>query len=236
MDQCPDAIGVVIPARNEQELLAACLSSVVEAAGRLDIPTRIVVALDRCTDRSAAIVAEFRAAGFPVRPVAVPRPGVGAARAAGVRALLAEHPTEWLWLASTDADSEVPADWLVRQLAHVRRGAEVVIGTVRVTDWSPQPAGTRERFAAAYRPEFGHRHRHGANLSFSSTRYLAVGGFAELPCDEDVDLIARLEAAGSAMVWAAELAVTTSARRVGRAPAGFADYLAGLTEVADDVG
>jgi hypothetical protein len=102
-------------------------------------------------------VAEFRAAGLPVRSVPVPRPGVGAARAAGVRAALAELGAD-LWLACTDADSEVPPDWLTRQLAHVRLGAEVVIGTVRVTDWAGQPAGVRDRFSAAYRPEAGHRH------------------------------------------------------------------------------
>jgi glycosyltransferase involved in cell wall biosynthesis len=230
-----DAVGVVIPAHDEQQLLPACLRSVAEAAGRLEMPSRIVVALDRCTDRSAAIVAEFRAAGLPVRSVPVPRPGVGAARAAGVRALLAELGAD-LWLACTDADSEVPPDWLTRQLAHVRLGAEVVIGTVRVTDWAGQPAGVRDRFSAAYRPEAGHRHRHGANLGCGARPYLAAGGFAELPCDEDVDLIGRLEAAGSAMVWAADLPVTTSARRIGRAPGGFADYLAELAELDDVVG
>lgn len=232
----PDAVGVVIPARDEQELLPACLHSLAVAIGRVRLPVRIVVALDRCTDRSAEIVDGFGSAGLPVRPVPVAGAGVGAARAAGMRAVLADCPTEQLWLATTDADSQVPPDWLVRQLGHVRRGAEVVVGTVRVADWSPQPAGVGERFAARYRPEPDHRHRHGANLAFSRARYLAAGGFAERDRDEDVDLITRLEAIGSAMVWAADLPVTTSARRVGRAPAGFAGYLAGLAGMADDVG
>jgi glycosyltransferase involved in cell wall biosynthesis len=231
-----NAVGVVIPARNEQELLPASLHSLAEAVGRIEAPARIVVALDRCTDRSAAIVAEFRAAGLPVRSVSVPRPGVGAARAAGVRALLASLGVDGIWLASTDADSVVPPDWLARQLAHVRLGAEVVVGTVRVTDWSAQPVVVRERFVAAYRPELGHRHRHGANLGCTARQYLAAGGFAELACDEDVDLICRLEAAGSAMVWAADLPVTTSARRTGRARGGFADYLADLAGLDDVVG
>lgn len=232
----PDVVGVVIPARDEQELLPACLASLAVAADRLPIPTRIVVALDRCTDSSAEVVDGFRAAGLPVRSVPAPRPGVGAVRAAGMRALLAECRSDRLWLATTDADSQVPADWLVRQLAHVRLGAEVVVGTVRVADWSEQPPGVPERFAAAYRPQPGHRHRHGANLAFSRDRYCAAGGFAELGQDEDVDLIARLEAIGSVLVWAADLPVITSARRIGRATGGFADYLADLAEVGDDVG
>ena len=234
--EVPDAVGVVIPARDEQELLPACLSSLAVAIDRVRLPVRVVVALDRCTDRTAEIVAGFRSAGLPVRPVPVCRPGVGAARAAGVRALLAGCRSDRLWLATTDADSRVPPDWLVRQLAHVRLGAEVVAGTVRVADWSAQPPGVGERFAASYRPEPGHRHRHGANLAFSRARYLAAGGFAELDRDEDVDLIARLEAIGSVLVWAADLPVTTSARRVGRAPGGFAGYLAELAEVDHDAG
>jgi glycosyltransferase involved in cell wall biosynthesis len=229
----PTAVGVVIPAQNEEQLLPACLRSVVEAARRIAIPVRIVVALDRCTDASAAVVAGFTAAGSPVRSVVAPRAGVGAARAAGMRAVLAELGTSSTWLASTDADSEVPPDWLERQVAHVRLGAEVVVGTVRVADWSAQPAAVPDRFNAAYRPHAGHRHRHGANLACGARQYLAAGGFAELARDEDVDLIERLEALGCPMVWAADLPVLTSARRLGRASGGFADHLADLAGLDD---
>jgi len=232
----PDAVGVVIPAHDEQQLLPACLRSVAVAAARIAPVTLIVVALDRCTDRSAAIVAELAGAGLPVRSVVVPRPGVGAARAAGMRAVLAEFGAERTWLASTDADSEVPPNWLERQLAHVRLGAQVVVGTVRVADWSGQPAEVRDRFTASYRPQPGHRHRHGANLACDARQYLAAGGYAELACDEDVDLIERLEALGCPMVWAADLPVVTSARLTGRAAGGFADHLAGLARVDDAVG
>lgn len=231
-DGRPAAVGVVIPARNEQELLPACLRSVVEAAGRLEMPARIVVALDRCTDRSAAIAAEFRAAGCPVRSVPVSRPGVGAARAAGVRALLAELGTD-LWLACTDADSEVPPDWLTRQLAHVRRGADVVVGTVHVEHWTGHPPNVPSRYLAGYRAVPGHRHVHGANLGLRADHYLAVGGFPELDCDEDVALVDRLEALGSVLVWAADAPVTTSARLAARAPHGFATHLLSLAQATD---
>jgi len=229
------AVGIVVPVRNEAELLPACLRSLAVAVREVPVPVRIVVALDRCTDASPGVVERSRQAGLPVRAVVSDRPGVGAARAAGLRALIEDAPagvpSGRLWLASTDADSEVAPYWLTRQLAHAARGAEVVVGTVRVADWSGQPPGVAERHAGAYRAEHGHRHLHGANLGFTAARYLAVGGFAELTHDEDVDLVSRLEAAGSAMVWAADLPVTTSARRVGRAPAGFAGYLAGLARL-----
>jgi glycosyltransferase involved in cell wall biosynthesis len=226
----------VVPAHNEKQLLPACLRSILAAAVAVPVPVRVVVALDRCTDRTAEIAASFGAA---VETVAVPVPGVGAARATGVELLLeswtgatggAAGP-DGLWIANTDADTSVPADWLARQLQHAEDGAEAVIGTVRVLDWSEQPATVAAQFQARYRPQPGHRHIHGANLSFSAAAYLAAGGFTQVQCDEDTDLICRLQAGGSALVWAADLPVVTSARKAGRAPAGFAAYLAGLGAV-----
>jgi len=242
----PALVGVVVPVRDEEQLLPACLGSLAVAVRAIEVPVCIVVSLDRCTDASQAVVERWAQAGLPVRAVTSPRPGVGAARAEGVRAVLeaasrgahAARPDaravspERVWLATTDADSEVPPYWLARQLAHAARGAQAVIGTVRVTDWAEHPPGLAERFARSYRAEHGHRHLHGANLGFVAEEYLAVGGFAELDSDEDVDLVTRLEAAGSALVWAADLAVVTSARPVGRAPAGFAGYLSTLAESA----
>jgi len=229
----PSWAGVVVPARDEAELLPACLRSLAVAAGHCPVPVRIVVALDRCADGSDRVVEALARDGVPVRAVAAELPGVGAARAAGVRALLAEAgaagvPVGEVWLATTDADSEVPPHWLAHQLGHAARGARAVVGTVRVGDWSPQPPGVAERYARRYRAEHGHRHLHGANLGFTASSYLGVGGFAELASDEDVDLVTRLADAGTELVWVADLAVTTSARRVGRAPAGFAQHLAEL--------
>jgi glycosyltransferase involved in cell wall biosynthesis len=229
----PAAVGVVIPAHNEESLLPRCLDGLARAAARIALPVAVAVALDRCTDRSAEVVAHARAAGLRVRAVYPSRPGVGAARAAGMAALLAGSCADSLWLASTDADSRVPADWLLRQLRHARSGAEVVVGTVRVLDWTGHPRSVRRRYLAGYRAEPGHRHMHGANLAMSARSYLAAGGFADAASDEDVDLIERLERLAAPMVWAADLAVTTSARLDGRAPAGFADHLARLHEVAD---
>ncbi len=105
---------------------------------------------------------------------------VGVARAAGFAAVLAREagrPAEQMWLATTDADSTVPADWLAEQLRLAAKGAEVVAGTVRVQDWSEQPAAARDRFHAGYgRPGRGHLHVHGANLGMSATAYLDAGG------------------------------------------------------------
>lgn len=232
----PTAVGLVVPARNEEKLLPACLRSIAVALERIDLPSTLVLVLDRCTDRTAELAERFRDGHAYVRVVRADEPGVGAARAAGVAALLAEHEPARLWIATSDADSEVPPDWLVRQLGYAEAGADAVLGTVAVTDWSEQSASVRLRYLAGYRAQLGHPHLHGANLSFSARAYLAAGGFQSVPNDEDVGLVARLESSGAAIVRAADLPVVTSARRDGRAPAGFAGHLDTLTELSDALG
>jgi len=217
-------IAVIIPAHNEEQFLPACLASLEAAATRTELPVRVVVAVDRCTDTTAELARSFGAT-----TVTALAPGVGSARAAGCAAALADGP-EGLWLATTDADSTVPIDWFGRQLAHARRGADVVIGTVAVEDWSEYPAHVPARYLDGYQFSSGHRHIHGANLGFRADCYLAIGGFTPVSADEDVELIGRFERAGHQLVWAGDLAVTTSARRIGRAPRGFASFLSALAE------
>ena len=73
-----------------------------------------------------------------------------------------------------------------------------------------------------------HEHIHGANMGFSARAYWRVGGFRTLPSGEDVDLVARFEAAGYCIHRDTELSVITSARTQARAPHGFADRLSQL--------
>jgi glycosyltransferase involved in cell wall biosynthesis len=230
------SVGIVIPVRNEEKLLPACLRSIAAALDRITLPSTLVLVLDRCTDRSAEIVEQFRLDRTDVRLLRSAGPGVGAARAAGIAELLAKHDPADLWIACSDADSEVPADWLVRQLAYAEAGADAVLGTVMVTDWSEQPTSVPLRYLAGYQAEPGHPHLHGANLSLHARAYLAAGGFDNVPNDEDLGLVRRLESIGARIVRAADLPVITSARLAGRAPAGFAGHLSELAELSDAVG
>lgn len=49
---------VLIPARNEERFLGACLDSIHAAARRIDGAVQVVVCLNRCTDRTEAIARE----------------------------------------------------------------------------------------------------------------------------------------------------------------------------------
>src|ERR1700753_446293 len=83
-----EAVGVVVPAHDEEELLPACLAALSEAvatvtAERPGLRVRIVVAADACTDDTAAVA---RRAGVGL--VSLDSENVGTARAAGLRELL----------------------------------------------------------------------------------------------------------------------------------------------------
>jgi glycosyltransferase involved in cell wall biosynthesis len=213
----PAMIGIVIPAHNEEQYLAACLCAAHVAAShpRLDDePVRIVVALDACTDASGRIARQHGATVTHLQAH-----NVGMARAQGARMLL-DHGARWL--AFTDADSTVWPDWLVAQLSI---GADAVCGTVAVHDWSPHPPTVAAHFAQAYQDRDGHRHIHGANFGISATAYEQVGGFSALACHEDVALVEALLASGRQIAWSAQPRVTTSARIASHARGGFGDTL-----------
>jgi len=219
----PWRIAVVIPARNEQQLIGRCLESVaVAAASSRALPRRtsvdVVVVADSCTDDTAAIARSV--AGVTVIETAVA--SVGAARRIGVAAALAASagPAERLWIASTDADSVVPAHWLAAQTRLARRGAELMLGTV-----TPEMADLSPEQQRAWRGRHTVGEVHGANLGIRADRYLAVGGYAPLAEHEDVDLVARCIAAGVTPVATDECDVTTSGRQVGRTPGGYARFL-----------
>jgi len=213
-------IGVVIPAHDEAACIAACLASVDVAARHPalgDEAVVVVVALDRCSDGTAAI-----AAAHGVRTVVLDDGNVGLARAAGAAAVIALGAR---WVACTDADSRVPRDWLACQLACE---ADAFCGIVAVDDWLDYDAVVRTQFGTAEEQRDGHPHVHGANMGFSAAMYLQCGGFPPLAAHEDVAMVDALVHAGARIARRATPVVLTSARRVARARGGFADYLLAL--------
>ena len=221
-------VGVVVPAHNEQDLLPSCLASLRRAARALPgTPAHLVVVADACRDRTVQVA---RRGGASV--VTIGARSVGAARAAGVREVLrhAGHldPAD-VWLATTDADTLVPACWLREHARYGNQGWDAVAGTVRVADWSGYRPDVHSRFRKRYGTGTGpHTHVHGANLGFRAAAYLRAGGFADLPTAEDRALVAALTASGGRVRRTRALTVVTSARREARAPHGFSDYLAEL--------
>lgn len=229
-NQRPRHVAVVVPARNEEERIGACLASVMDGVRHLRrahprITCDLFVVLDRCTDGTSAVAARHGA--LLVRSDAG---RVGAARRLGARRAHARIRRsglgpEHVWLANTDADTTVPDTWLTDQMDLAADGIDMVVGTVTPSGLEP---ALRDRWCANHTLGEGHSHVHGANLGVRLSAYLSVGGFADVAVHEDLDLVTRVRATTPRWVATHRTSVTTSGREQSRIEGGFASYLSGL--------
>jgi glycosyltransferase involved in cell wall biosynthesis len=218
---------VAVPARNEEARIGAALDAIAAAAARLTatLPAwtaTVVVAADACTDRTAEIVLD---AGVELVRTSAGR--VGIARSAAIERGLELSP-EACWVASTDADSRVPPDWLLEHAAAASAGDDLLLGSIR----PDQHEMEAERFLRWLRhnpPVEHHDFIHGANLGIAVDAYRAAGGFPEADTDEDVLLVERCRALGSRVRATDRAPVVTSARTRGRTPGGFSEYIRSLS-------
>jgi glycosyltransferase involved in cell wall biosynthesis len=223
-------LAVIVPAANEEQHIASCLSSIGAARAYLSqrrgggVQVQVFVVLDGCRDKTATIVSRF----CGVRPVVIRAGRVGTARHAGALAAIGSAaPTRELWLANTDADCAVPRDWLSFMVAESRRDTHVVLGTVLPGPGLPMTL--RKAWLSRHDLRDGHSHIHGANFGIRADTYLTLGGWRPLTLGEDVDLAGRATAAGHVrIIRTASIPVVTSSRTVARAPGGFASYLTTL--------
>lgn len=229
-----EAVHVVVPAHDEEELLPQCLASLDRAtaaavAQRPGLVVRTTVVADRCRDRTAAV-----ALAHPGTDVVVVDAGsVGAARRAGAQHVADHSPLDpaRVWLAGTDADTVVPTHWLTAQLLLAEMGAQMVVGAVRPAVEDIE-ARVRQAWWERHRHEEGHPHVHGANLGLLLHAYLAVGGFPAVPLHEDVLLVEAVKRAGFRWCATACTRVVTSGRLQARVRGGFAGYLTRLADAA----
>jgi len=236
------AVGVVVPAHDEQDRIGRCLTSLRRALAQVPagVSSAVAVVLDRCTDatpqRVAGLVADWpQATVLTVPPdVTTIGSGVGAVRDLGLRAVLERLsglPTTGTWLLSTDADTTVPPDWVRAHLQHAAEGVHAVAGLADLATTDHLATGALRRYRAIV--EHGlrgatHHHVYGANLGVRADAYLAVGGFPADGSGEDHGLWQRLAAAGYTLAQPVGIRVRTSARLRGRADGGLAGLLRAL--------
>lgn len=210
-----DDMSVIVCTRDRPPELAACLRAL--AAQRCP-PGEILV-----IDNSVARSAESSCAAFPqVRYVHEPRPGLSAARNAGIA-----HSTRAL-LAFTDDDVEVHSDWtaeLVRAFDNAP-DADSVTGLVVPASLETEaqrffqfemggfgacyvPMRFEQRFFAESLPHGPQVWRigAGANMAFRRAVFERIGGFDErlgagaAGCSEDSELWYRILAAGGTCMY-----------------------------------
>jgi len=232
---------VVVPARNEERHIEACLLALGAQTLR---PGRFatIVVLDACHDATALVAARTaRAVGLPLRCLTGPGAGSGPARRLGMDAACAQllragRPTGLI--ASTDADTRPAPDWLERQLAQIDSGVEVVAGLIELDDAEAaqlpahvlaqrdHQAGIRLERVQRNDPGAAHHHFAGASLGVTARAYRRVGGLPDVPDLEDASFLRRLVDHGVAVRRAADVRVRTSARIDGPARRGLSTDLA----------
>lgn len=253
----PDAI-IAVPVRNEEERIAACLRAIDAQVDLAPGSLGLVLFLNNCTDRTAEIVAELvPSLSLPVRVLVETFAG---AHAGWARRRAMDAAAAWLGdagnvgiILSTDADSRVPPDWVARNRAAIRAGADAVAGRVELDAAEaallPPSLPARGRLEDLYDaliteaearidpdphdPWPCHRTAIGATLAVTRAAYLAVGGMPEIPLGEDGAFIARLIAQGLRVRHATDVCVIISARLAGRAPGGVADTIRSRCEEPD---
>ncbi|QXG75760.1 glycosyltransferase [Modestobacter sp. L9-4] len=235
-----DLLGVVVPARDEAELLPACLAALATAARAPELSgtaVEVVVVADGCTDGTVEVA---RAAGVTVLEGHDAAGNVGQARHRGARWLLAAAGRAWVpadqvWLACTDADSRVPADWLAVHRTAAASGVDAFVGTVTIDDWTGLAPAAVAAYDAAYDAwrDGGagavHPHVHGANLGVRGSAYSRAGGFPPLTVSEDHGLVDALVLAGASVLRSPLAPVLTSSRRVARSRGGLGTDLQRLS-------
>jgi len=102
----------------------------------------------------------------------------GAAIDVGLATTSATTPDR-LWIATTDADTVVPPDWLLRHVTFAAAGFDAVAGVVELAgeaDFTITVAKGVQRLSRFDSPDT-HSHVHGANLGVRANHYLEAGWF-----------------------------------------------------------
>jgi glucosyl-3-phosphoglycerate synthase len=239
---------VVVPARNEQDRIGACLEALAAQTISRDAFETVVV-LDDCSDETGAVARE-RADRLGLRLTLLEGQGIGAG---GARRIGLDAAADRLCvlgrldglIACTDADSRPAPDWLERQLAHLREGARVIAGAIEIDPddamrLPPEVLRRRDRDASerfdrvrSRDPRAEHHHFAGASLGMTAALYREVGGIEAVPSGEDAVFAERLAVRGVPVRRAADVRVLTSARVKGRTPRGLSVDVAVSTWAAE---
>ena len=219
---------VVVPARDEEDLIGACIAALAHQTGVARDAYEVILVLDRCTDATAERAVQA-AAGMTLHLIPANGAGVGHARRTGMDLAAERLPPDGL-IATTDADSTPAPDWLATQLQAVAAGARAIGGRIEVRAHEIPPSGLARREADATRRRAelrgtGAREHHqfsGASFAVTSATYTRVGRLEPSPALEDEGFERALRYHGIPIERLASVKVTTSGRRLGRAPRGLA--------------
>jgi glycosyltransferase involved in cell wall biosynthesis len=190
-DTCPATparVSVIIPTRNEARSIAAFLESLP--------PDVDLIVVDASDDPTPAIIAARR----PERTLVIRAPvGIAAARQLGAQAARGD------WLLFSDADVRFTPGYFARLAPYL--AFDAFYGVKRATaahPWYDCCFGAGQRVCH----RLGIPAASGSNMAVRREAFAAVGGFrADLPVNEDSELMLRLARHGYRVAFAPDLAV-----------------------------
>lgn len=245
-EETASAIIVVVPARDEAERIGRCLASVNDQRQH---PDAVLLLLNNCTDRTETIARAMAPAlrfrlDIVNRDLPFGEANAGGARRCGM-ALAARRAGKDGVLLTTDADAIVPPDWVQRNLAALRRGADVVCGRAVIDPLEATmiPAhlhadDAREGRLIALLDEIAwildpephdplprHTEASGASLAVSVAAFDRVGGIPAVASGEDRAFVEALRRIDARIRHDPAIEVVVSGRIAGRAEGGMADTI-----------
>ena len=237
---------VAIPVRDEAERIQECLAALSQQRGAVP---GVLLLVNNTTDQTTSVVAGLaRSLACPVHVVEHDFPpesaSAGLARRLAMR-LADRIAPPGIPLLTTDADGRVPLDWLDRNLAHLRQGADAVFGRavidpVEALQIPPalHEADARECAYWAALDEIEslidpdpddpwprHTEHPGCSIAVTRDAYRAVGGLPPRPLGEDRAFYQALRRIDARIRHAPEVGVVVSGRILGRAVGGMADTI-----------
>jgi glycosyltransferase involved in cell wall biosynthesis len=196
-------VSVVVPARNEEEFIGACLDSILSQEPK---PYEVIVVNNGSKDRTAEIARSYEG----VKVIDQPIPGLHIARQTGLEAASGEV------VANTDADCIVQPGWIAA-IARAFQDPEVVevYGPLAFYD-GPWLDRILSRYGygllVAIADKLGYPNASGGNHAVRRQVALEVGGY-DVPFGEDLHLTRKLKQRGK-ILYLPEAKVLTSARRL----------------------
>jgi len=197
-------ISVIIPVRNGELTLERCLNSIVKQSIS---QYEIIVVDNSSNDSTPDIVRSFSSSDPRIVYRFEPRRGRGPARAEGIRV------SRGSVLAWTDADCEVPTDWLERIIEPIMKSGEGVVqgneDLMQMGFWSnlAQDAGQRHYEGQILDPPYID-HVDTKNFAIRKDILMEIGGFdRRLRALEDFELKIRLKRSGYRTLFLRDLRV-----------------------------
>jgi len=199
-------ISLIVPAKNEEAFLKACLDSIEKQTVP---PVEVIVVDNASTDKTKDVVLSYSGVTY----VYESRPGLPQARQAGLEKASGD------WLLYVDADSQLPIDYV----AQIQRAIAENHDAVAVTNPSGFYDGTRLltffirlfffNFSLLERLKFV-RFIFGGSFAVHKKTLIELGGFnTDIHFyGEDTDLTRRMQGAGR-IVYVRDVWNSTSARR-----------------------